>query len=182
MDNLGGVTILTRYTILALLLIAAVVGDIRDYRIYNLPVALGLAAGLLLNLIAGSFEGFLWSLLAALIPAVLLMILFVLRMLGAGDIKLFCAIGAIMGVRFVLYAMAFSFLAGGIIAIGIMLVRGNIRQRLGHISNYLKNWFLTRTFIPYTDFGDKSDGAKFHFSLAIAAGCSIQIILTILFA
>jgi prepilin peptidase CpaA len=166
-----------RYIILSLLLITAVAGDVRTYRIYNLPVALGLGAGFILNFIIGGFEGLVWSLLAAVIPFVLLIALFVLRMLGAGDIKLFCAIGAIMGVKFILYAMAFSFLAGGVIALVIMLVRGNIKQRFHHIATYLKTCFFTYTFTPYTDFGDKSDGAKFHFSVAITAGCIIQIML-----
>ncbi len=167
-----------RYVILAILLIVAVAGDIRFYRIFNLPVALGFAAGLVLNCVLGGFEGFVWSLLAAMLPAALLIALFVLRMLGAGDIKLFCAIGAIMGMPFVLLAMAYSFLAGGIMSVGIMFFRGNLKQRIGHIANYLKTCFLTHSLMPYTDFGDKRDGAKFHFSLAIAAGCSIQILLS----
>lgn len=178
----GGAYMLARYIVLALLLIIAVTGDIRAYRIYNLPVALGLVAGLILNFITNNIAGLAWSLLAAIIPAALLIVLFALRMLGAGDIKLFCAIGAIMGVRFILYTMAYSFMAGGIIAIVIMLVRGNMKQRLGHIATYLKTCFLTHTFTPYTDFGDKSDGAKFHFSLAIAAGCIAQIMLPVFFA
>jgi len=164
--------------IILLLLVIAVISDLRSYRIYNLPIAIGLSAGLILNFIVGGFEGFLLSLLASVIPALLLIALFALRMLGAGDIKLFCAIGAIMGIRFVLYAMAFSFLAGGVMAIGLMLVRGNMKQRLAHIATYIKTIFFTHSFMPYTDFDDKSDGAKFHFSLAITAGCSIQIILS----
>lgn len=170
---------LARYIILTLLLVIAVAGDIRTYRIYNLPIALGLAAGLVLNFMIDGIEGLAWSLLAAIIPAALLIVLFALRMLGAGDIKLFCAIGAIMGVPFVLLTMAFSFLAGGLMALCIMFVRGNFMQRLKHIKNYLKTCYFTHTFIPYTDFGDKSDGAKFHFSLAIAAGSIIQIILSV---
>ena len=166
-----------RYVILALLLTIAAISDIRTYRVHNLTVALGLAAGLALNLAGGGLEGLAWSLLAAIIPAVLLFALFALRMLGAGDIKLFCAVGSVMGVKFVLYAMAFSFLAGGVMALGIMLVRGNIKQRLRHIATYLKTCFLTRTFMPYTDFSNKSDGGKFHFSLAIAAGCLLQILV-----
>lgn len=170
---------LARYIILSLLLIIAVATDIRTYRIYNLPMALGLVAGLVLNFMIDGIEGLAWSLLAAIIPAVLLIVLFALRMLGAGDIKLFCAIGAIMGVPFVLYTMAFSFLAGGVIALCIMFVRGNLKQRIKHIAIYLKTCYLTHTFIPYTEFGDKSDGAKFHFSLAIAVGSTVQIILSV---
>ncbi len=170
---------LARYIVLGLLIVIAVAGDIRSYRVYNLPVAIGVVAGLVLNFTLIGFEGLAGSLLAAALPAILLFVLFALRMLGAGDIKLFCAIGAIMGVQFVLYTMAFSFLAGGVMALGIMLVRGNIKQRLKHIATYLEICFLTHSFMPYTDFGDKGDGAKFHFSLAIAAGCSVQILLSV---
>lgn len=167
-----------RYILLAVLIIFAVREDIMFYRISNLSVLLGAASGLVLNSMLCGVRGFTGSLLAAIIPAALLIILFALRMLGAGDIKLFCAIGAIMGIRFILFAMAFSFLAGGIIAVFIMLLRKNLRQRFSYIFAYIKTSFLTQTFIPYTSFADKGDGAKFHFSLAIAAGCCIQIILT----
>ena len=167
-----------KHIALLLLLAASVAGDLRSYRVYNLPVAMGFAAGLILNSVTGGFEGFASALLASVIPAALLLALFALRMLGAGDIKLFCAIGAIMGIRFVFYAMAFSFLAGGVMAIGIMMARRNLIRRLKHIASYIRTVFYTQSFIPYTNFGDKSDGAKFRFSLAIAAGCAIQIVLS----
>ena len=168
---------LYRYVLLGLLLIISVTSDIRSYRIHNLPVAVALGAGLVLNLILNGPSGLVSSLLGAFIPALLLMALFALRMLGAGDIKLFCAIGSLMGLSFVVYTMAFSFLAGGVMAIAVMLVRGNIKQRLQHIAAYLKTCFFTGRFTAYTDFGDKSDGAKFHFSFAIAVGCTIQILI-----
>lgn len=168
-----------KHVVLLLLLAVSAVSDLRHYRIYNLPNAIGLSAGLVLNFIYGGFEGFAFALLAAILPAVVLMALFILRMLGAGDIKLFCAIGATMGIRFVLYAMALSFLAGGVIAIILMVARRNLIHRLKHISSYIRTIFYTQSFIPYTNFSNKADGAKFHFSLAIAAGCVMQIILSL---
>jgi prepilin peptidase CpaA len=172
---------LYKYLLLALLLLAATAGDIRSYRINNATVAAGVAAGLVLSFVTGGLSSLAVSIMAAIIPAVLLIVLFALRMLGAGDIKLFCAVGAIAGVAFILPAMAFSFLAGGIAALFIMLVRGNIKQRLRHIAAYLKASFLTGKLGPYTDFSDKSDGAKFHFSLAIAAGCIMQSVITLFY-
>lgn len=172
---------LYKYILLGLLLVLAAVGDVRNYRINNATVAAGVIAGLLLSLVSGGLSGLASSILATVLPAVLLIVLFALRMLGAGDIKLFCAAGAITGVTFILPAMAFSFLAGGIAALFIMLVRGNLGQRIRHIAAYLKTSFLTGKLGPYTDFSDKSDGAKFHFSLAIAAGCVIQTALTLFY-
>jgi prepilin peptidase CpaA len=165
-----------RYILLVSLLSLAVLYDLRTYRIPNRLIAVGFIAGLLLNLILGGINGILTSLAAAVIPAVLLIVLFTLRMLGAGDIKLFCSIGAIMGIQFILNAIAFSFIAGGVLAIIIMVLRGNTRFRLKNVGKYLKTCLYTGKFMPYTDFNDKNDGGKFHFSVAIAAGCLISIL------
>ncbi len=162
--------------VLAVILAAAVTGDILRCRISNTIVAAGLAAGFLINFLAEGSSGLVKSTLGALLPVLLLFILFALRMLGAGDIKLFCAVGAIMGAEFTAYAAAFSFLAGGIIALTVMLARGNVRRRFAFVAAYLKTVFLTQSFVPYTEFDDKADGAKFRFSPAIAAGCCIQAV------
>lgn len=162
---------------LIFLLTFAIAGDVRRYKISNICTATGLAAGLAINGIMEGFPGLMESMLAAFIPFAALIILFALRIIGAGDIKLLCAAGAIMGVRFILNVIPFSFLSGGIIAIGVMLVRGNVKKRFGHIIAYVKAVCLSRAIIPYTDFSDKRDGAKFHFSPAIAAGCCIYLLI-----
>lgn len=166
-----------RIIILAVILAAAVTGDILRCRISNVIVAAGLSAGFLMNFLTEGAGGLIKSSLGALLPVLFLFALFALRMLGAGDIKLFCAVGAIMGAEFTAYATAFSFLAGGIIAIAVMLARGNVRKRFAFVAVYLKTVFLTQSFVPYTDFNDKGDGAKFRFSPAIAAGCCIEAVL-----
>jgi len=165
-----------KYILLVMLLSLAVLFDLRTYLIPNKLVAAGLIAGLLVNLILGGINSLLSSLAAAVIPAVVLIVLFALRMLGAGDIKLFCSIGAIMGIQFVLSSMAFSFIAGGALAVAIMILRGNARLRFKKIGKYLKTCLYTGRFMPYTDFKNKMDGGKFHFSIAIAAGCLINIL------
>src|SRR5574344_786923 len=96
---------LIRIVVLFLILTVAMATDFRRYRIYNLLIALGLALGLVLNCIQSGLSGILGSLMAAVVPAAALIMFFALRMLGAGDIKLFCVIGSIMGIEFILYSM-----------------------------------------------------------------------------
>ena len=168
---------LVKIVVLVIILTAAMATDLRRYRIYNLLIAIGLVAGLALNGLQRGLFGILGSLLAAVVPATVLIMLFVLRMIGAGDIKLFCAIGSIMGIEFILYAMLFSFLAGGFIALAIMLGRRNVKERFAHIATYLRSVYLSHALIPYTNFNDKSDGAKFHFTPAITAGCCVQLLI-----
>jgi len=159
-----------------LLAVIALVSDIKTYKIKNLIIVISLVVGFLTNFIAGGISGLTNSALAAALPVPILIFFFALKMLGAGDIKLFCAIGAIAGVRFVLYTMAYSFIAGGIIACIIMLVNKSFRKRGRYLVCYLKTCFLTRSLQPYTDFKDKNDGAKFRFSYAVACGVAVAFI------
>ncbi|HEX2945384.1 MAG TPA: prepilin peptidase [Clostridia bacterium] len=170
---------LPKLIILTAVLTAAVTGDLLRYRISNIVVVVGLATGFLLNFFTEGPGGLIGSLLGAILPVALLFVLFALRMLGAGDIKLFCAVGAVMGAGFAAYAIVLSFLAGGVAAAAIMIARGNAGKRFAFLGTYLKTAFLTQSFDPYTDFENKNDGAKFHFSPAIAAGCGIQAILVL---
>lgn len=154
----------------------ALISDIRTCKIKNSVIVIFLAAGFLTNSVVSGFSGLTGSLLAAALPIPLLLIFFALRMLGAGDIKLFCAIGAIAGVRFVLYAMAYSFIAGSIMACIIMLANKSFRARGRYLACYLKTCYLTWSLQPYTDFGDKNDKARFRFSYAVACGVAIAFI------
>lgn len=159
-----------KYFVLVLLLLLALISDIKTYKISNKITFPFIAFGLIINLYLGSIRGIAASAAGILIPVLLLVFLFALHMLGAGDIKLFCAIGSICGKEFVLYSIACSFLMGGIIALVIMCCRKNGQYRLRYLLEYLKGCWLTFSLLPYSEFTDKTDGAKFHFAWAIVLG------------
>lgn len=165
------------YMELALLLILAIINDTLNSKIKNKLLLFFVIAGFSTGLATGGLEGLAGSVAGAAIPLVLLFILYALKMLGAGDIKLMCTIGAIGGTGLVLPSMAYSFLAGGIIAAIILIIRKNAGERASYFFNYVKACFLCRSIIPYTDFADKSDGAKFRFSYAIACGTAAAVLL-----
>lgn len=155
----------------------ALISDAKTYKIKNTILYPFVLIGLATGFLSEGIDGVIRSLLAAVLPVLALIILYFLRMLGAGDIKLFSAIGAIMGIKFVLYAMAYSFLSGGVIALVIMGLRKNGLERLKHLLNYIKTCFITFSIHPYTDFENKTDGAKFPFSYAVACGTLISALL-----
>lgn len=155
---------------LVLLLLLAVISDAKTFKIRN-PIPLGfILAGVGINLYEKGPYGITGVLQAVILPVLLLFPLFALRMLGAGDIKLFSSIGAIMGTGFTFGAMVSSFLWGGVFALGIMAVRKNGVQRMLYFLSYIKNCLQVGSFLPYTDFADKADGAKLRLSYAIAFG------------
>lgn len=158
------------------MIIVAVISDVKTYKIKNLIVIFFIITGLLTNLLLDGLPSLSSSILATIIPVPLLIVLFALKMLGAGDIKLFCTIGAITGMNFNLYCMAYSFIAGGIIALVIMLLGKSFRKRGRYLLNYIKSCFLTGALLPYSDFINKDDGSVFRFSYAIACGVAITIL------
>jgi prepilin peptidase CpaA len=100
--------------------IAAAVTDLWKFKVYNALTLPAIVAGLL----ASSFTiGLQASLLGALTGFGLLVIFFALGGVGAGDVKLLTAIGAWLGPEATMYVFALSAMAGGVYAIGLMLLR-----------------------------------------------------------
>lgn len=166
-----------RYMELAILLVLALYSDIKTYKIKNYITIPFMCIGILTNLFFYGLHGLHESLLGICYPIGILMVLFMLRMLGAGDMKLFGAIGAIMGYSFVLDVIIYSFLAGGIISIAILIKRQNFVQQIRYLITYVKTCFLTFSTIPYMDYSDKNNKSRFHFSIAIVIGTLIKIYL-----
>ncbi|WDV46946.1 A24 family peptidase [Clostridiaceae bacterium M8S5] len=172
---IGGVIILIKYIELLILLSVSVVQDIKTYKVKNTLTICFMCIGIITNLYLCKIEGLTDSLLGIFCPIIILWILFRLRILGAGDIKIFSAIGAINGVRFVLYAILFSFLVGGVIGIVYMITNKDILKRMRYFYSYIKAIILTQSVPKY----NKSEFTKFPFSSAIIGGVMVGIIMDI---
>lgn len=165
-----------KYIELFLLIVLSVRTDYKLYKIKNYIIFPFLVIGIITNLISSQVNGFFDSIFGIIVPVIVLMILFILRMLGAGDIKLFSAIGSIMGLTFVIKTMILSFLAGGVISLILILIRKNGIVRIKYLISYLKLCIMTFSIQSYTEFDDKSDGAKFRFSYAIMLGTILNLV------
>jgi prepilin peptidase CpaA len=124
-----------RMMVLAGLVIAAAVVDARTHRIPNLLTVCGAAAGVALALAdAGSGPTVAGSLLGGMCGLALLLPLYALRAMGAGDVKLMAAVGTFLGATGVLHAVLFTFIAGGIAALAwIAWHRGAGTRVLGNV-------------------------------------------------
>jgi prepilin peptidase CpaA len=160
---------------LIILIMLSVICDIRSDRISNGITMLFSLAGILCNFIEKGVEGIAFSLMGWFVPVALLFMLFVVRMLGAGDIKLFAAIGAMMGSGFAVKSILYSFLIGGCICLVLLIMRKNGKERFLHIWAYIRTCLKTCTISEYADFGSNSKEDKFHFSCAVAPAVILQI-------
>jgi prepilin peptidase CpaA len=104
--------------------------DVRYRRIPNKLVLVTLIAGLTLNGIFGGTHGLLISLGGFALAFGLMFMLHVFGTMGAGDVKLFAAIGAVNTVRLVLPTLLIVALTGGVLAVIKMIYSGRVRATM----------------------------------------------------
>ncbi|PQQ67063.1 prepilin peptidase [Acetivibrio saccincola] len=164
-----------KLTVLFITLILSVYFDYKYLKIKNFIVYPAMLAGFLINLIMSGTGGLKDSFLGIIVPFITLFLFYALRFLGAGDVKLFSAIAAIMGIRFVIYCMAYSFLFGGFLALLIMIKRKNFFERFKKLLLYLRDLFIFMKLEKYQEFDGEKSGF-FRFSYAVSGGVAITLI------
>lgn len=156
-----------KQVLLHLVLIAAA-ADLLWGIIPNGLVAAGLLCGLCDQVYGWKILGFaLWGLGIA-VPIFLFGGLYWFRMIGAGDVKLFCVIGGFLGPGSCLWCVIYSILFGGVISAILVVKRRNVFARLFYFRNYITEGLKTRQWRPYCD-GDDESG-QFCFSVPILMG------------
>lgn len=140
--------------------------DLKYHKIYNKLTIPAILAGLAFNLAFNGLGGLLDGLLGIL-TGFLFIVLWMLGMLKAGDVKLYMAIGAITGWRFCGYVMIFSILIGGVAAAFLMAIRKTGRASARRLKEYLLCLLYIRKFTAYQP---EEQSAYFSFGCCIFAG------------
>lgn len=158
---------IARYGVLTIGLTCALYQDVHFLKIknnLNLTIAI---SGFILAGFSGS-QVFISHVLGFVLPFVICIIFFAFRMLGAADIKLYMALGALMGIEWIIKCMIYSVLSGGVIALGVMFYRGIFVERIKYVWNYFKMLILLKKLLPYQDLNAQG---KHFFPFAIAIIC-----------
>ena len=116
--------------LVTLIVLAAAVTDLRSRRIPNWLTFSGCGAGVLLNWISAGPAGLRTSLCGLLLGFCLYSLLYCLRAMGAGDVKLMAAVGAIVGPPNWMFIFLASALSGGVLALALMVWNGRVRETL----------------------------------------------------
>ena len=153
-------------TVLIAYLGVAVSFDLKDRRIPNVLIAAGLIAGLLYSMTVRGQESIGFVLGNMLFPILLLYFLFLIHVLGAGDIKLFVVMSLFSDTKHLLVLIVVSFLVGGIFALVKLLTERRLVYRISVFSGYVSSCIKNRQIAPYTK-TESSD--LMHFSAAIFA-------------
>ena len=168
-------------TALALLVLTALVFDLRQRRIPNKLVLLALGAGLLVNLIgpqvwqsgAGLFTaypgalGAKGALLGALTGLAVFLPFYLLRAMGAGDVKLLAGIGSFVGPVAAINVALFILVTGGVLAVVRMVWVRKTQLVLFNVVTALGQWVPGSVvrFDPATQSAD-----RMPYGVAMAVG------------
>jgi prepilin peptidase CpaA len=143
---------LVQITLLIPLAIIIAYYDVRYRRIPNPFVLATLVSGIAINAISGGMAGVLASVSGCALGFVLMFMLHLFGAMGAGDVKLFAAIGAVTGAHLVLPTFLVVILTGGVLAI-ISVIRAGallttMQRVLQILVGLLPGWQMPRFAVP----------------------------------
>jgi prepilin peptidase CpaA len=126
--------------------------DVRYRRIPNAFVLATLASGMIVNTIFGGTTGALASIGGVLFGFILMFTLHILGAMGAGDVKLFAAIGSVTGAHLVLPMFLIVVLTGGVLAVCSVLRAGAVRTTALRVVQIMvglmPGWEMPRFAVP----------------------------------
>ncbi len=139
--------------------------DIYTRRVPN-PLTLGVAAlGLVLGASDATGIGLTGALGGFVVGLLLMLPGHIMGATGAGDVKLFAAIGTLLGPRATVVAFAYTAIAGGILAIVVACQRKRLSATVGRMAA------LVRTAgANVAEIEQSSQDNRFPYAPAIAAG------------
>ncbi|MGM0941699.1 MAG: A24 family peptidase [Bacillota bacterium] len=159
----------THFYLLIVFLGVAAFYDIKYSRLPNWLNVSGAMVGLLFHLFFNQLDWLLNSVFGLLAGGGIMLVLYIFKAIGAGDVKLFAAIGAISGVLFTLYSIMYSIIFAGFIAIIILLFTKtflvNMTLAFYHIFESIRDKSLT----PLDDFKNNISN-RFPFIYAVIPG------------
>jgi len=141
--------------------------DLRSRRIPNWLTVPGLLIGVAANTVFGGWTGLKTSLVGAAVGLALLLPFVLLRSLGAGDWKLAGALGAFVGAGLLVNLLLGSVFVAGLMAVGLVVYKGRIRQTLrnmGHILISLVTFRLPGAQVSL----DNPESLKVPYGVALA--------------
>lgn len=148
----------------------AAVTDLRDRRIPNRLTYSAMIAGLALQAAVHGWRGLLLSFAGGCLFGGVFLFFHLVRAMGAGDVKLAAALGCIIGPAASWQVMFFTAMAGGVMAIVVMVATGRtlqtLRNTLSVAGFHARHGLRTHPVINL----DNPTAVRLPYGLAFAAG------------
>ncbi|MFT7459836.1 MAG: prepilin peptidase CpaA [Planctomycetota bacterium] len=125
---------------------AAALYDQLTARIPNALSYGGIVLGCSMGLVSGIGPGIIDSLVGLGIGFLITLPLFLMSSIGGGDVKLFGAIGALLGFPLVIDVLLITFMVGAIISVIVIIVSGRLLMTIKEVI-----WWLSTSTTPDTE-------------------------------
>lgn len=162
-------------TILLVGLVIAVISDLSTCRVPNkLTLTMALVSIALYGWF-GHWDGVVFALSGLITGLFCFLPMYLFGAMGAGDVKLLAAVGAVVGPGTVFVAALMTVISGGILALVYVTVRGGLPTMLKRYVSMF--WLLLArqpAYIPPAP--GEAAGLRFPYALAIACGTALAVI------
>ena len=128
------------YLLLAALLMAltAAATDLKERRIPNWLTYPGIGLGLAARSALMGWKGLVTGLEGCLLAGGIMLVFFMVRAMGAGDVKIMAAIGSFVGPRDAVTVLLATAICGGVLAIAYALYRRRMVSTLKNVGSVLR--------------------------------------------
>lgn len=153
--------------------------DLRDRRIPNLLTLPGILAGLVLHQLTAGWHGVGQAAAAGGIAFVIFLVFWLAGGMGAGDVKLMTAVACMAGLAHVAWLLTLTALAGGAMAVGLALWRGQLRETIMNVGAIAVH-HRYEGLKPHPDLNvGNARTLRLPYALAIAAGSAMVLCMTV---
>jgi prepilin peptidase CpaA len=150
--------------------VTAAIVDIQQRRIPNWLTYPAMIAGIVLQASFHRLTGLLWSIEGGLLFGGIFLLFYVVRAMGAGDVKLAAALGLLVGPAAAVKVMFATGIAGGALAIVIMVFTGRVYLTLRNTLNvaffHARHGLATHPIVNLQN----EKAARMPYGLAFAVG------------
>ncbi len=152
------------------LAITAAVWDIKQRRIPNWLTYPGIGMGVVLRGLLFGWSGLGSAVTGFLLAGGVMFLFFLVRAMGAGDVKLMAAIGSLVGPRHGVVVLLATAICGGVMAIVYALYRGRMWATIKNVGSVLR-FHAWAGLQAHPDLNlDNPKTLRMPYGLAIAAG------------
>lgn len=168
-----------RFAILIAFVLVAAAIDVRSHRIPNWLVVAGALTGVLYQALSPYDRGVLAALGGLAVGFVALLPLYLMRAMGAGDVKLMAMVGSFLGPIDSFYTVLLTLAAGGVLGIAMALLGGTLGRMLKNVQGMFITTAARMTvgLSPAIE-GTEASVGKMPYGVAIAAGTCLHVVLS----
>lgn len=157
-------------------LLACCASDLRSRSIPNWMSGSMVTLGLACGATAGGGPGLVVSIAGALACLILLLPAFALGGVGGGDVKMMAGVGALLGPRLGLLALAVGLIVGGIVMLAHLARIGRLTEKLRATWRMVRGSWTTGSIEPLRLADDSPDAVTLPYSIPLAIGTFVVLV------